>query len=139
MKEKRLLEPQKITAGLISETKSAQGPGKLISVTPETRIADALATMSGMSVTQMPVIQDGRSVGSMRESRVLSKVLRNRELLEATVSELMDDSFPTVDVDTSINEVTSKLQKHQAVLVEEYGRITGIITRHDVLDAPSGG
>lgn len=138
MKEKRLLEPQKITAGLLSETKSAQGPAKLISVTPETRIADALATMSEMSVTQIPVIQDGRSVGSMRESRVLSKVLRNRELLEATVSELMDDSFPTVDVDTSINEVTRKLQKHQAVLVEEYGRITGIITRHDVLDAPSG-
>jgi len=138
MKEKRLLEPQKITAGLISETKGAQGPASLVSVTPETRVADVLATMSEMSVTQIPVIQDGRSVGSMRESRVLSKVLRNRELLEATVKEVMDESFPTVDVDTSINEVTSKLQTHQAVLVEEYGRITGIITRHDVLDAPSG-
>ncbi|MDX6613962.1 MAG: cystathionine beta-synthase [Blastocatellia bacterium] len=137
MKEKRLLEPQKITAGLISETKGAQGPATLISVTPGTRIADALATMSEMSVTQIPVIEDGRSVGSMRESRVLSKVLRNRELLEATVSEVMDESFPTVDVDTSISEVTSKLQTHQAVLVEEYGRITGIITRHDVLDAPT--
>jgi cystathionine beta-synthase len=139
MKEKRLLEPQKITAGLISETKGAQGPATLISVTPGTRIADALATMSEMSVTQIPVIEEGRSLGSLRESRVLSKVLRNRELLEATVSEVMDESFPTVDVDTSIGEVTSKLQSHQAVLVEEYGRITGIITRHDVLDAPAGG
>jgi cystathionine beta-synthase len=137
MKEKRLLEPQKITAGLISETKSAHGPANLISVTPETCIADALATMSEMSVTQIPVIQDGRSVGSMRESRVLSKVLRNRELLESTVSEVMDASFPTVDVDASISEVTRELQTHPAVLVEEYGRITGIITRHDVLDAPA--
>jgi len=136
MKEKRLLEPQKITAGLISETKTAHGPTSLVSVAPETRVADALATMSEMSVTQMPVIQDGQSVGSMRESRVLSKVLRNRELLDSAVSEVMDASFPTVDVDAGINEITKKLQTHQAVLVEEYGRITGIITRHDVLDAP---
>jgi len=136
MKEKRLLEPQKITAGLISETKTAHGPASLVSVAPETRVADALTTMSEMSVTQMPVIQDGQSVGSMRESRVLSKVLRNRELLDSAVSEVMDASFPTVDVDAGINEITKKLQTHQAVLVEEYGRITGIITRHDVLDAP---
>ena len=138
MKEKRLLEPQKITAGLISETKGNHGPANLVSVGPDTRIADALAMMSEMSVTQIPVLEDGSSVGSLRESRVLSKVLRNRELLESPVSEVMDASFPTVDVDVSINEVTRKLQSHQAVLVEEYGRITGIITRHDVLDAPVG-
>ena len=136
MKEKRLLEPQKITAGLISETKGNYGPANLVSVGPDTRIADALAMMSEMSVTQIPVLDDGRSVGSLRESRVLSKVLRNRELLESPVSEVMDASFPTVDVDAGINDVTKKLQSHQAVLVEEYGRITGIITRHDVLDAP---
>ncbi|HEY3025550.1 MAG TPA: pyridoxal-phosphate dependent enzyme [Pyrinomonadaceae bacterium] len=136
MKEKRLLEPQKITAGLISETKGNYGPANLVSVGPDTRIADALAMMSEMSVTQIPVLDDGRSVGALRESRVLSKVLRNRELLESPVSEVMDASFPTVDVDAGINDVTKKLQSHQAVLVEEYGRITGIITRHDVLDAP---
>jgi len=30
--------------------------------------------------------------------------------------------------------VARRLQTSQAVLVEEYGRIVGIITRHDVLD-----
>src|SRR5688572_6695232 len=138
MKEKRLLEPQKITAGLIAGTKAGDAPGSLVSVRPDARIAAALATMTEMSVTQIPVLEDGRAVGSLRESRVLSKVLMNRELLESAVSEVMDPSFPIVDVDVGINEVTKKLQSHQAVLVEEYGRITGIITRHDVLDAPTG-
>jgi predicted transcriptional regulator len=46
----------------------------------------------------------------------------------------MDKSFPTVDVDADINVVTRKLRTHPAVLIEEYGRITGIITRHDILD-----
>jgi cystathionine beta-synthase len=134
MKEKRLLEPQKITAGLISGTKKAQAPESLISVTPEERVGVLLAKMSELGITQIPVLEDGRSVGSVRESRILAKVLESRELLESPVSEVMEQGFPIVDVDASSTEVTRKLQASPAVLVEEYGRITGIITRHDVLD-----
>ncbi|HUQ34186.1 MAG TPA: pyridoxal-phosphate dependent enzyme [Pyrinomonadaceae bacterium] len=134
MKEKRLLEPQKITAGLISGTKNAQAPQSLISVTPEERVGVLLAKMSELGITQIPVLEDGRSVGSVRESRILAKVLKNRELLESPVSSVMEQAFPIVDVDASSAEVTRKLQASPAVLVEEYGRITGIITRHDVLD-----
>ena len=46
----------------------------------------------------------------------------------------MELSFPIVDVDAASNEVLRRLQTSPAVLVEEYGRITGIITRHDILD-----
>jgi cystathionine beta-synthase len=134
MKEKRLLEPQKITAGLISGTKKAQAPESLVSVTPEERVGVLLAKMSELGITQIPVLEDGRSIGSVRESRILAKVLENRELLESPVSSVMEQGFPIVDVDASSAEVTRKLQASPAVLVGEYGRITGIITRHDVLD-----
>ena len=60
--------------------------------------------------------------------------MRNRHLLTSKVTEVMEASFPTVDVDASAEEVTRRLQSNPAVLVEEYGRIVGIITRHDVLD-----
>ena len=65
---------------------------------------------------------------------MLAKVLRNRDLLNSPVSEVMEASFPTLDVDASSGDVARRLQTSQAVLVEEYGRIVGIITRHDVLD-----
>src|SRR5438093_7415969 len=42
MKEKRLLEPQKITAGLICETKDPRSPKTLVVVSPGDRVADAL-------------------------------------------------------------------------------------------------
>ena len=129
-----LLEPQKITAGLISGTKKPQAPKTLVSVTPVDTVADALAKMDDLGVTQMPVLEEGRAVGSLRENRVLAKVVRNRELLNSPVSEVMEASFPTVDVDVSSSEVARRLQTSAAVLVEEYGRIVGIITRHDVLD-----
>jgi cystathionine beta-synthase len=134
LKEKRLLEPQKITAGLISGTKKPQAPKTLVSVAPSDTVGGALEKMDDLGVTQMPVLEEGRAVGSLRENRVLAKVVRNRELLTSRVSEVMEASFPTVDVDASSSEVTRRLQTSQAVLVEEYGRIIGIITRHDVLD-----
>jgi cystathionine beta-synthase len=138
MKEKRLLEPQKITAGLIKETKGQNSPPTLITATPSDRVSDALARMNEYDLTQLPVIEEGRSVGSLRENRVLGKVLGNRELLDSPVSEVMEAGFPVLDVDASSAEVIRQLQASPAVLVEEYGRITGILTRHDVLDAPTG-
>ena len=138
LKEKRLLEPQKMTAGLISGTKGVNAPQSLVSVTPPDKLSEALAKMNELGLTQIPVLEDGRPVGSLRENRVLSKVVRNRHLLDSPVSEVMEASFPTVDVDASAQEVTRRLQTSPAVLVEEYGRIVGIITRHDVLDLKLG-
>ncbi len=134
MKEKRLLAPQKITAGLMTGTKRAQAPQHLVWVSPTDSVGEALAKMDEVGVTQLPVIEEGRPVGSVRENRVLAKVVRNRELLDAKVNEVMEASFPTVDVDASSDEVSRRLRTSPAVLVEEYGRIVGIITRHDVLD-----
>ena len=139
LKEKRLLEPQKITAGLISGTKKPQAPKTLVSVTPANTVAEALEKMDDLGLTQMPVLEEGRAIGSLRENRVLAKVVRNRELLNSPVSEVMEASFPTLDVDASSSEVARRLQTSAAVLVEEYGRIIGIITRHDVLDLKNVG
>ncbi len=134
MKEKLLLEPQRITAGLIAETKNSGAPRELVSAVPGETVADALAKMNEAGVTQIPVIDDHRSVGSLRESHVLAKLLADRDLLKAKVSDLMDESFPTVQIDTSLDIIKGELQKAPAVLIEDFKRITGIITRSDVLE-----
>lgn len=134
MKEKLLLEPQRITAGLIAETKDPSSPGSLIFVSPDETVSAALSKMNESGITQIPVLEDNRSVGSLRESRVLAKLLDDRALLESKVSEVMEESFPVLDVDTSLNEIKAKLHQSPAVLIEDFKRITGIITRSDVLD-----
>src|SRR5207237_4183745 len=134
MKEKLLLEPQKITAKLINETKNSGSPNELIFVAPDEIVGDALEKMTQNGVTEIPVIEDNSSVGSLRESRVLTKLLENRDLLTTKVSEIMDESFPDLAVDSSFNDIKLQLQKAPAVLIEDFKRITGIITRSDVLD-----
>lgn len=137
MKEKRLLEPQRITAGLISKTKGQHSPGSLVSATPNERVVDVLAKMNELGLTQIPVLEENRAIGSLRENRVLAKVLANRELLESSVSEVMEACVPVVDAEAGAHEVMQQLQTNSSVLVEEYGRIIGIITRYDMLDAPT--
>ncbi len=137
MKEKLMLEPQKVTASLIAETKSQNSPQKLVSVSPTETVEEALRLMNSHGVTQIPVLENYKSVGSLRESHVLAKLLANRDLMQARVSEVMDASFPVVDVETSLEKLKSRLQKSPAVLVEDFKRITGIITRSDVLEFPS--
>ena len=134
MKEKLLLEPQKITARLIAETKNPDSPKEIIAAAPDDTIAAALKKMEDSGVTQLPVLEARHSVGSLRESRVLTKLLENRELLNAPVKEIMDESFPVADVDASLAQIKEKLQKSPAVLIEDFKRVTGIITRSDVLD-----
>ncbi|HMS43246.1 MAG TPA: pyridoxal-phosphate dependent enzyme [Pyrinomonadaceae bacterium] len=134
MKEKLLLEPQRITGRLIVETKSNGAPTNLVFVAPDDTVAEAFAKMNENGVTQMPVLEDNVSVGSLKESGILTKLLQNRDLMNARVGDIMDKSFPVLDVDASFNEIKTKLQKSPAVLIEDFKRITGIITRSDVLD-----
>jgi len=134
MKEKLLLEPQRITAALIAETKNAGAPADLVFVLPTDTVGAALEKMGESGVTQIPVLEDNLSVGSLRESRVLTKLLQDRDLLNAPVSDVMDESFPVLEVDTNLAEIKKKLQKSPAILIEDFKRITGIITRSDVLE-----
>ncbi|MGD9589202.1 MAG: pyridoxal-phosphate dependent enzyme [Pyrinomonadaceae bacterium] len=134
MKEKLLLEPQRISAGLILETKNSGAPTELLFVSPSDTVAAALEKMNECGVTQLPVLEDHHSVGSLRESRVLTKLLQDRDLLESPVAEIMDESFPVIEPDANLTDIKKKLQKAPALLIEDFKRITGIITRSDVLD-----
>lgn len=138
MKEKRLLEPQRITAGLLSTAKGPHAPKGLIVASPEQKVAEALELMSEHGLSQIPVLADGKSVGSLRENRVLARAFADQQLLDSPVTEVMEASFPVVDVDINSASIVKQLQTSPAVLVEEHGRITGIITRHDVLDTRRG-
>jgi cystathionine beta-synthase len=135
MKEKLLLEPKRITAGLINETKELRAHRKsLIFVSPDEVVSAAIQLMNDSGVTQIRYLEENRSVGSLRESHILARLLKDRELLNSKVSEVMDKGFPVVEMDTSVTEIKTKLQKSPAVLIEDFKRITGIITRSDVLE-----
>ena len=137
MKEKRMLGVEKMTVGLINQLKSDDVTPHVVSVGPDHQLADALQMMKTYGLSQLPVLEDGKSVGSVREGRLMAKLLDNRELLQSPVSEVMDRAFPVVNEDVSVETAVKYLKSSPALLVEEYGRIVGIVTRQDVLDIQS--
>lgn len=132
MKEKRLLGFERMTIGALNEMKGDTPP--LVAVSPDDKVADAMQLMNTHGLSQLPVLADGNSVGSLREGRLMAKLLGNRELLHQPVSEIMDVPFPVVNEGVEIERATKYLKNSPAILIEEYGRIVGIVTRYDVLD-----
>ncbi len=134
MKEKRMLGVEKITIGMLNQFKPDEETPRLVAVRPDQPVGEALQMMNSHGLSQMPVIEEGKSVGSVREGRVMGKLLANRDLVNSPVSEIMDKTFPVLNEDVSLETAMKYLKTSPAILVEEYGRIVGVITRHDVLD-----
>ncbi|HJQ68888.1 MAG TPA: pyridoxal-phosphate dependent enzyme [Blastocatellia bacterium] len=135
LREKRMLGVERMTIGLLNQTKQDGETPRLVSVSPQHQVGDALQMMNTYGLSQLPVLEEGRSVGSLREGRLMSKLLAAPDLMRAPVAEVMDKGFPVVSDDASVNAAVRYLKNSPALLVEEYGRIVGIVTRYDVLDA----
>ena len=134
LKEKRLLETEKMTVGMIANLKRQSVVG-LVSVAPHDAVRDAILKMDEHGISQLPVIDSaGQSVGSVRESRLMARSLDDRATLDKPIIEFMEPSFPVLHESADAKQALNVLKDSPAVLVEEFNRITGIVTRHDALE-----
>ena len=101
----------------------------VVSVTPGDPVREAAARMKAEAYSQLPVIQDGIPVGSISQSGLvqLDEAVRD-EPIEAH----MDESFPTVSKDATLDEISNLLEHYKAVMITEAGDTIGIITEADV-------
>src|SRR5581483_2749224 len=88
MKEKRLLGFERMTLGLLNQTKGDEETPRLVSIRSDQTVAEALHLMDQHGLSQLPVIDDGNCVGSLREGRLMGRLLDNRELVKSPVSEV---------------------------------------------------
>lgn len=134
MKENRFFDIEKISLERVLEVKS-NGIPTLIFVEPTDTVRDALEKMKKFNISQIPVLQGSKSVGSVEEGEVMAKVLENNDLLKGPVKQVMNKSFPIVSLTETIENAKTHLTRHNpAVLIEKSGSIVGIITKSDLLD-----
>ncbi|AHG88434.1 Pyridoxal-5'-phosphate-dependent protein beta subunit [Gemmatirosa kalamazoonensis] len=133
MRENQLLEPDRATLGHLLAQRGADVP-QLVSTAPGALVRQALGLMKLHDVSQLPVMEGDRCVGSVTEYHLTTRGLESSRFLDATVGEVMDEAFPTVDAGQAVDAVTKLLSKASpALLVTDRGRVTGIVTRSDVL------
>ncbi len=98
-------------------------------------IEEAAMIMEEHGVSQMPVIDNGVPVGSLSTDQIVSSMTDQdlKKVSHFLVKDVMGDSFPTVSPTTDANTVSRILEKNPAVLVVEKGKVTGVVTKHDVM------
>jgi cystathionine beta-synthase len=135
LKQNKLLDVDRMTLKMLLEEKHAskQLP-PLVAVKPSATVKDALDLMNKYELSALPVLDDsGKPVGSIRENRLMAQVLEERNALDYSLDGLMDDTMLVLDAQTDVKEAIDKLRQHPAVLVGDFGRVIGVVSRHDVL------
>lgn len=109
---------------------------KVISVRPQDPVLRATELMRQTGFSQLPVLDGHFAIGSISERTMLAQILNVKNLSELSrkhVEDVMDEPFPQLDEESPLSAVSSILQYSPAVIVTKRGRISGIVTRADLL------
>lgn len=98
---------------------------------PSDSILKVSEIMVRHAISQLPVLNGSKVVGTITEEDIIRKLSSN--IAEEKVENVMGPPLPVVSEDTGINVVRSMLERRQGVLVARGKKIVGIITRSDLL------
>lgn len=108
----------------------------LITLYGEELVSHAIEKMRKYDISQIPVMKDGKFVGSIDDNNVYQLLIDRPELRDTPVSAIMQDPFPVIPASTSIDTLSKMINKHTtAVLVDLGEGKHHILTRHDLIAA----
>jgi cystathionine beta-synthase len=133
MRERGFLEEEHKTASdLIANHKDEP----LVSVYAEELVSHAIAKMRKFNISQIPVMRDGKVVGSLDETHTYQLLVEDQSKLNAPISSIMQKAFPVVKESTSIEEISKLINKETpAVLVDLANGKFDIVTKQDIIAA----
>ena len=109
---------------------------KLVTVPPDTRVAEAMSLMIKHGFSQLPVIEGQTVLGvfSFRSlARHSTKINKGKSDLNGLPVDDFVDTIPFVSFQDEFNILLEKVDKFGAVLVGTESRLQGIITASDVM------
>lgn len=107
----------------------------IYSVKPADSVSKAISIMRDEDVSQVPVLESGRCVGSVSEASIMELVARSADLRSTKVAQIMQESLPLVPSNSVMDVAVELLRHYPAVLVDKNGKLAGIVTKADLLKA----
>jgi cystathionine beta-synthase len=117
-----------------------RGPRQLVTITPEATVEDAIQLLQSTGISQLPVLQHGRAVGSVQEI-TLARVLHDHsDPKDVIVGDIMAKPLPQLELRTHLDEAYRLLMAgNTGVLAVDDGHVVDIITRIDLIQYWRGG
>ena len=138
LQENQLLDAPRPTVADLLKRRHAGAP-PLVQVAPAAQVRQALNLMSTFGVSQLPVIENGKCVGSLVEASLMTTALEQPTMLDRAVRDVMDAPFPVVEGSLTLDRLAPMLTRETpAALIAEHGKVVGIVSRYDVLQLMIG-
>jgi len=134
MREKGYIDKSGLTAKELVKNSKIQ---ELICIESSKTINEAIKLMHAMDISQIPVTQDKRIVGSISEAHLFNKVTKNPEIRNQALETIMQPAFPFADITTPMDSLAQMITpENPAVLVKDFKTDQNyIITRSDIINA----
>jgi cystathionine beta-synthase len=136
MRENGFLESE-WTEATLREVLGSKSFSELIAASADDRITDVVAKMKEYGISQLPAMNgSGEVTGLVREGDLLTFLLESKSERpgEQPIRPLLQQAPPSLPAHTPLGDAMPELIKHNAVLVNDGGRVVGILTKIDVLD-----
>jgi cystathionine beta-synthase len=99
-------------------------------------VSMAIVNMKQFNISQMPVHDNGKIVGSLSDHNLFNKIIEQPELKELPVKNVMEAPFKEVSSTTSIDDISKLFSKdNRAVIVNLDDNAQHIITFQDIIEA----
>jgi cystathionine beta-synthase len=120
---------------IVGDLLKGRGDRPMVAASPNDTVSKAISLMQQSAFSQLPVIEDGKAVGSVQEV-TLARLLHDRgDPATVKVSQIMARPLPQVDVNVHLDEAYRLLLAgHQGLLVTSEGKVVDIVTRIDLVN-----
>jgi cystathionine beta-synthase len=118
----------------VADLIAKRGQRQLVSIDPGATVADAIGLMQSKGISQLPVLQEGKAVGSIQEV-TLARVLHDMgDPAAVKVGDVMAKPLPTMESSVHLDEAYRLLLSgHSGVLAVSDGKVVDIVTRIDLV------
>lgn len=110
---------------------------KVISIRPDATLKEAAGTMKKFAVSQLPVIDNGKLVGTVTENDIITKLHEGAGKIDSTklkAEDVMEEPLPVIHENSTQELISSLLDHYPAILVGSKGKFLGIISKTDMLN-----
>jgi cystathionine beta-synthase len=111
-----------------------RGARQMVAISPTDSAEAAIRLMETAGISQLPVLEHGKPVGSIQEVTLARLLHDSADPNGVTVAEIMAKPLPVLDVTTHLDEAYRLLLAgNTGVLAQQDGRVVDIITRIDLV------
>ncbi|MBC7914139.1 MAG: pyridoxal-phosphate dependent enzyme [Pyrinomonadaceae bacterium] len=135
LRERGFLKDEKLTARTILAKRKRQ---EMITIEADKTVLEAINTFKRLNISQIPVTLHQKIVGKITENDIFSCLFEDPSIKSEPISKIMTKPFPVVDLNTSIDKISSQINKDNTavMVVDEYNKLE-IITQFDIINAIS--